>query len=113
MTNQELFDKVVAHARTQREKSINEEGTCLYRGPRGLKCFIGALIPDDKYTPKLEGKSAGGPTVGETWGLNLEVPGQKDLAYLLQKIHDLRPIVDWEDEFRCLATNFNLTYTQP
>ena len=113
MTNQELFDKVVAHARSQREKAVNEEGSCLYRGPRGLKCFIGALIPDDKYTPELEGRSGGGPIVGKVWGLNLEVPGQKDLSYKLQEIHDISPIVSWENEFELIAAAFNLTYTQP
>jgi len=31
---------------------------CLYRGPEDTKCFIGFSIPDELYTPIMEGQSA-------------------------------------------------------
>lgn len=38
-----------------------KQGTdqCLYRGPDGTRCAIGWLIPEDKYSPDIEGKFIG------------------------------------------------------
>jgi hypothetical protein len=55
MTPQEIFDTVAVHLMTQGKKSQGA-GECLYRGPDGLKCAAGVLIPDEDYTPKMEGK---------------------------------------------------------
>jgi len=30
--------------------------TCAYRGEEGRVCHVGALIPDDQYSPKIENK---------------------------------------------------------
>lgn len=32
-------------------------GACLYRGANGAKCHVGALIPDNLYSPFMEGTS--------------------------------------------------------
>lgn len=60
MTNQEAFDKVVAHLFTQRAKSV-QGGECRYRmvteDGEFRMCAIGALIPANEYHPKLEGKT--------------------------------------------------------
>lgn len=56
MTRQEIFDKVVAHFAVQREVAA-EYGMCMYRTPDGRKCAIGALIPDEVYSQRLEDKS--------------------------------------------------------
>lgn len=53
LTMQQIFDKVVTHLRTQKIPSI-EAGDCLYRGPNGLKCAVGALITDEAYKDSLE-----------------------------------------------------------
>src|SRR5271165_456575 len=29
---------------------------CLYRGPKGKQCAVGMFIPDEQYTPEMEGK---------------------------------------------------------
>ena len=59
MNAQELFDKVLAHSRTMTEKSQrSEDGRCMYRDGKGGECFIGCLLPDDKYTPNMD-RSAG------------------------------------------------------
>jgi hypothetical protein len=54
-TKREVFDRVREHLLSQMKQSIDEEGDCKYRGPDGLKCAIGCLIPDDVYTQELEG----------------------------------------------------------
>ena len=68
MTRQDAFDQIVAHMRHQRAFSIGhidgqaadegEEPGCRYRGDNGMKCAVGALIPDDLYSPFMEGKGA-------------------------------------------------------
>jgi len=40
----------------QGKKSVNDEDLCMYRGFDGLKCAIGHLIPDSKYSPYIEDK---------------------------------------------------------
>lgn len=66
MNNQEAFDKVVAHLVEQKVPSSvtfhmtgpseidQPKAQCLYRGPNGLKCAIGCLIPDEMYFPKMD-----------------------------------------------------------
>jgi hypothetical protein len=45
-TNQEAFDNVVRHLSTMKERSMTPDGaSCAYRGDKGLKCAVGALIP--------------------------------------------------------------------
>jgi hypothetical protein len=117
MTNQEMFDRVLAHARTQRmrsytiiDKGDRMETLCLYRGPGGAKCFMGALIPDALYERDMEGKSIKMPYIRDAAGLTEE---QIPFARKLQKIHDTMPVADWEDCFVTLAKEFNLVYTPP
>ena len=43
---QRVFDLVVAHWKKQGRVAMGEDNKCQYRTPDGLKCFIGALIPD-------------------------------------------------------------------
>lgn len=58
MSLQEVFDKVVNHAFTQKRRATsNNKGNypvCLYRASNGDRCFIGALIPDNEYDPAIE-----------------------------------------------------------
>ena len=87
MTNQEAFDKVVAHLFTQRAKST-QNGMCRYRmvtkeGELRM-CAIGAIIPENEYFTNLEGK-----TVTE---IQYQVPVLRGLdtvlLSLLQAVHD-------------------------
>lgn len=59
MSNQEIFDTVWHGLQGQGfEKSVGPNGIdCLYRGPRGRKCAIGHLIPDDEYAEDFENHS--------------------------------------------------------
>ena len=50
MTNQEAFDKALAHMRAQGERSVDAfTGDCLYRSDDGLACAVGCLIPDSMW----------------------------------------------------------------
>lgn len=61
VTAQELFSCAVAFIAKQGRPSVNafENGdsppVCAYRGAKGLKCAVGCLIPDSKYSPDWEG----------------------------------------------------------
>lgn len=50
MNKQEFFDAVVTGLIKQGAPSHSvEDQSCMYRGPNGLKCAIGLLIPDEEY----------------------------------------------------------------
>lgn len=52
------FEQVAKHLFKQGVQAVNKSGTnCVYRGPNGLKCAIGALIHDDEYNPCMEANS--------------------------------------------------------
>lgn len=58
-TLQDYFDIAWNHAVVEKQPpSARPYGSCLYRGPNGTRCFIGAAIPDEKYHPILEGHFA-------------------------------------------------------
>lgn len=49
-TRQELFNKVVAHLRRQGKRAVKGHGNnfgCSYESSEGLRCGIGALLPED------------------------------------------------------------------
>ncbi len=57
MNNQEAFERVTRHLLTQMQRSVGVgiQGGCWYRSPTGLKCAVGCLIDDDKYSSDMEG----------------------------------------------------------
>jgi hypothetical protein len=89
MTRQEIFDKVVSHFAVQREAAA-EYWMCMYRTPDGRKCAIGALIPDEVYSKRLEDKSVGTlllefPDIMRASGLS---DGDLCFLFALQDVHD-------------------------
>ena len=106
MNNQEAFNIMVNHLRKQNKKSVDSlSDKCLYRGPNGLKCAIGCLIPDDEYSPLMEGKVIS--------SIHKKVSTLKNLdRYFLvsmQDIHDQYYISQWETEFYRVARIYGLT----
>ena len=86
---QELFNKIYLGLKSQNfeQSAVYENGNlrCLYRGPNGLKCAVGFLIPDEKYNESIEHMSP--------W--NLVVEGIVELSDIhiiflreMQSIHD-------------------------
>lgn len=110
-TDQTVFDTVAKHLLRQRDRSMCSVGSllsCAYRGTEGRSCAIGCLIPDDLYSPKMEGHGADRlrrhfPAMGM-----LLHDVSADLLTTLQDLHDLEDPEMWEDELREVARSFNL-----
>ena len=102
MTNQEVFDIVSAHLLKQNAKSI-EDGVCKYKGPNGMMCAVGVLIPDDKYDPIFEGKSV--DRIQHKLGFE-----HNSLALLrdLQFIHDYVEVDEWSFNLEICRRRYNL-----
>lgn len=87
-TRQEIFDHVWKHFITEenpRSTSDRDTGSCMYRGPGGRRCAAGLFIPDDKYSPRAEGRSIA--TVVKD--LNLDwTPEQLGIMRQMQSCHD-------------------------
>lgn len=106
MTNQEAFDTMVRHLRRQGCRSQDEaHQTCLYRGPNGLKCAVGALIPDEEYMKEWDEKGVRVERLGcrALDGLNF------DMLAFMQFTHDHISITQWEYRFVEAATRYGLT----
>jgi len=55
-TPQEIFDIGAKHLLAQGVKACNEDDSqCAYRGQDGTKCAFGIFIPDEAYSPEIEG----------------------------------------------------------
>lgn len=99
ISKQDTFNQVYLGLAAQGFKqSANRRGDCLYRGPNGLKCAAGQVIPDDKFEPRFEGHGIVS-VLPERWfdgestskDLNLMISGLgHNLGTLseLQSIHD-------------------------
>ncbi len=90
MTNQEIFDKVSEFLIKQGKPCMTDVG-CTYRGPDGLKCAVGCVLPDELYHPGMDTSDDGG--IHTIWWKYPEVAGyfgQVKLPFLqeLQKVHD-------------------------
>lgn len=121
-SSQQIFDEVVTALRKQGRPSVNEAGGCLYRGPDGLKCAAGHLIPDDAYSPGMEGESVWQPEVlGALRRAGVAGDLNQHLVSRLQSAHDnavgdaLNGVATWlaafETEAASIAADHRLTYT--
>ena len=115
---QDIFDKVVNHLLTQQSQSVGVafiygNGHCLYRGPDGTKCAVGALISDEHYNYALEGILAGDPPVKNAVEKSIGRELTMDELVLLsdlQYIHDDTPVEEWEQSLREEADKWNLNF---
>lgn len=110
MTNQEIFDIVARHLLKQGAKSEDTE-TCLYRGPNGLKCAVGVLIPDAYYLPAMEGRGVDTfmdrfHEAGKASGITHE---SLPLLRKLQACHDEVSVPYWPVHLSEIADLFGLT----
>lgn len=117
MNNQEVFDKVAIHLLAQNKKSINDlSSRCRYRGLNGLRCAIGALIPDYIYDPEIEGGNVFSEKVLNclirSGVYDYDDDEKFELLRGLQKIHDHYEPNLWEEKLRHLAKKHNLETTK-
>lgn len=107
MNAQQIFDTVARHLLTQRRKSQDAMGNCLYRGPDGMKCAAGILIPDEEYSPELETKYVENPLVWSATGIDDET--HRPLIRSLQFMHDDDKVEDWPDELERIASEHRIS----
>lgn len=72
-------------------ESPDEHGAaCRYRNYEGKKCFVGLLIPDDKYLPLMDDGLGNVEELLSEYPDCLEIPTGMNLQQLLdiQKVHD-------------------------
>lgn len=111
---QDIFNHVVNHLMSQKERSADSEGACMYRGPNGLKCAAGCLIADDEYSPEMEYSTwlhlmdEGASYRGNG---KLVVPtAHSDLIHALQTVHDRDAPDKWEEALRKLCAEHMLKW---
>lgn len=109
MNNQEAFNIAARHLLKQGRRSVIEpQLSCAYRGADGLKCAVGALIPDELYEPRFEGIGVGTlkwkePTFREHFaGVSVWVLNE------LQHVHDLKPPETWRTELQRVGQKYQL-----
>lgn len=111
MNAQEVFDKVATHLLTQKKRSIDSKKGCLYRGPDGLKCAVGCLIPDEEYDPVMEvGITALLTGLDYLIGKPVVSSLREHLTLLtdLQLIHDAHEPLVWKEQLKKTARHFSL-----
>ncbi len=105
LTRQEIFTKVKTHLLKQGKKSWLF-GACAYRGEDGTSCAVGCLIPDELYSPNLEGEGVTSPAFDllfeRSSGWNVHFT-HRDLLLKLQYIHDNHPPRCWAMSLSRLA----------
>jgi hypothetical protein len=105
MTNQEAFDIAVKGVIAQGKAAYNPyHEDCYYRSPDGSKCAIGMIIPDDQYSPDIEGT---GPRallrINSVWHIPALDDPSAGMLEALQDAHDgvarEVPMVDFVSAF--------------
>lgn len=79
----------------------------MYRGPDGLRCAVGVLIPDEGYIPNMEHMSVMSSYFDrylKSWGLSDHVLLLQDL----QETHDRELPDTWSDALRNVAAHHSL-----
>lgn len=119
MTNQEVFNKVLAHLRKQGHAAMDDASTCVYRGPNSTSCAVGCLLPDNLYDPRIEGKCVNElvSTMASDFPAIAAFLERFDIDLLtdLQMAHDGRladrGISAWEPRMAGIAEQYGLVYT--
>lgn len=128
---QKAYSIARVHLLTQKRKSARRNPTgwsCLYRGPAGLKCAVGCLIPDELYDEDFEHTSAVRRPVLDVVlrGLGVKIFDSELQDYILanrsgdlgrfvyfldalQAVHDRHAPEEWETCLNRLAIQFGIT----
>ena len=121
MNLQEAYNTARTHLLAQKERATldpNEPDVgCAYRSPNGLKCAIGALIPDELYDSIIEDRGVYGcrkdhPLEGsrKLWEILNELGLSEHIYALheLQRIHDETNPDEWKAELDEFAVSYHL-----
>lgn len=116
-----MFTGLRAQGFKQSAREVMEDGVCvhkcMYRGPNGLKCALGMLLPDDEYLSEMEGNGVNTLTELSTTFAKLCYPMKKEeMGVSLEKLEALQSIHDMcndpakmERAFRVFAIKNELT----
>lgn len=108
---QELLDITVGHLRQQNKKALDKTLRCVFHTKEGLKCAIGAHIPDDMYNPRMEFcniyELVEDSPILETL-LAFKTKENMHFMMKLQRIHDRYSVDEWETQFNIFASEYNL-----
>jgi len=101
LTRQEIFDTAYIGLRNQNFEHSIAGGQCVYRssGPFVNKCAFGHLIPDNQYSPELEGRSADALLSGEvitTWRKRIEDSSPNEVIRLEALNKALSTFIDFK-----------------
>jgi len=111
MDKQTIFNTVVDHLRKQGCRAESEWGEgCRYLDDRGRKCAVGCLIPADKYTPEMEGKTLYTLLREDYWSDLQDLAAHEALLTHLQCCHDTCPPEIWEYRFSKIAEYHGLIH---
>jgi hypothetical protein len=107
---QEMLNKVISRAKLGVKSSEEDEddgNNCLYRAADGNRCFVGELIPDEKYSRDIEDTPVGKHMIDRIPGATL-----LDIDFLqdMQTVHDNYTVEEWKDELSSLADKYNLQF---
>lgn len=105
---QELFDRISKHLLNQNKRSTDHRGDCRYRGDNGLKCAVGAIISDKKYSEKIEGCTVYTSSVIECLPVRYQGVGSINFIGKLQRLHDMTPVSLWKESLKEIAAKHNL-----
>ena len=128
LSRQDILDKTVKHLSSmtcRSMKKVNGLSTCLYRGPNGSKCAIGALIPDKMYDPVMESNTVSQLIIEEFPAVSSlfykkDLETRDFLSFLdrVQTVHDNE--YNWRNNkfvgyksIASLARQYNLKYDGP
>ena len=106
ITLQEVFNKVWERAKVKKKSFDSCGAFCSYRNGDGSPnhCFVGILIPDDRYNPAMEqGSISVNKSVSSLFNANLH-----QALGGLQYIHDSCDPNNWEYDLRKFAKDHRL-----
>ena len=103
MKPQTIFNKVARHLLKQMQQSKGSV-YCMYRGPKGLRCAVGAVIPNRLYRSHMENAGSIDHLFDQNTKL-AELLGGENISLLrrLQLIHDSHVPSVWRGELVHLA----------
>lgn len=107
MSHQKTFEIVAKHLLQQNARSTrhNKPGFCAYRGEGGYKCAVGVLIPDEEYSPRMEGGVCYRPLVKASLIKHGHDP---EFCQELQLIHDTYLPSEWRKLLIQFGRNWRL-----
>jgi len=104
---QTVYNKVVKHLLTQRERSVglnsNFVTDCLYHSKDGKMCAAGCLIPKSKYSADFEGLAW-----DELVDRDIVSRNNKYLINDLQYVHDQYEPDYWKTRLKDIGINYGL-----